>query len=112
MSDEFYSAKTTIDQRIADCITKRDILNERIERLKQVKAVWDDLPFKEGAVAFHKEFGNVLIKSIEYGSKEDTLEDIKYNIITCNRGTQKVSFRDVIEISKATEVLYGRENVR
>lgn len=90
-TDEFYSSKTTVDQRIADCVTKRDILNDRIERLKQVKAVWDDLPFKEGAVAFHKEFGNVLTKSIEYGTKRRKyIIGKKYYIIGSMTGTLTV----------------------
>lgn len=103
-----YDRNTTIDTRIADYISKRDSIDARIERLKQLKEIWDNLPFKEGDVAFHKEYGNVLIKSVIYGTTEEELEDIKYSIITCKDGYKKASYNELIPISEATKVLYAK----
>lgn len=109
MNNSPYNKNVSIDQRIQDCINKRNQLNDRIARLEQVKVLWNNLPFKEGDVAFHKEYGNILVKSIEYGTTEDELEDIKYNVITCHKGTVKVSFREVIPITETTKLLYEKK---
>ncbi len=105
----FYNKTIGIEQRIQDCVDKRDKLNERIKRLEEVKSIWDNLPFKEGDVAVHIEFGNILIKSIEFGTTEDDLEDIKYNIITCNHGIKKISFREIVAMTEAAKVLYVKK---
>lgn len=103
-----YGRKTSIEERIKDCIVKRDSLNSRIARLEEIKGVWDNLPFKEGDVAFHKQFGNVLIKSIDYGSSEEDLEKVEYRVYTTNHAVQTISYKDLIPISEATTLLYGK----
>lgn len=103
-----YGRKTSIEERIRDCVIKRDELNNRIARLQEVKAVWDRLPFREGDVAFHKTYGNVLIKSIIYGEKDEDLEKIDYRVFTLNNGVAQVSYKDLIPISETTSLLYGK----
>lgn len=107
-----YNAKTGLDERIADLEKKQIEITNKIARMKEIREIWDKLPFKEGDVAFHPEHGNVIVRSIEYGSKDSDFEDIKYVIVTSRAATVKVSYKDVIAISEATKVLYGKNDER
>lgn len=106
MDDKPYDKNVTIQQRIDDITKKIESLQERRARLEQVKEHWLKLRFKEGDAAFHREHGNVLIKSIEFGSKDEEIDVIKYNIVTLHKGTQKVPFTELVEISEVTKILY------
>lgn len=102
-----YNKTVSLDDRIADLVKKRDEITARIDRMNEVRDVYNKLPFGEGDVAFHTEYGNVIIKSIEYGPTEDDFQDIKYNAITRNNGTVKKSYREFVPITEATKILYG-----
>lgn len=102
-----YTKTVTLDQRIADLERKKEEIIAKIARMKEVREIYEKLPFGEGDVAFHAEYGNVIIKSIEYGPAESDYEDIKYNAITMNSGTVKKSFKEFVPITEATKILYG-----
>ena len=102
-----YNRYTTIDQRIADVRSKIEKFNSRLQRLEEVRAIWDQLKFKEGDAAYHPKFKNVLIKSIEYGNTEEAIDEIYYHVVTVKDGNQKVSFRDIVAINDTSKVIYG-----
>lgn len=107
-----YNAKTGLDERIADLEKKQIEIANKIARMKEIRQVWDSLPFKEGDVAFHPEHGNVIVRSIEYGSKDSDFEDIKYVIVTSRAQTPRVSYKELVPITEATKVLYGKNDER
>lgn len=102
-----YTKSVTLDQRIADLEKKKEEIIAKIQRMKDVREVYNALPFGEGDVAFHAEYGNVIIKSIEYGPAETDFEDIKYNVVTAHQGTVKKSFREFVPITEATKILFA-----
>jgi len=104
-----YNKAVTLDERIADLEKKRDEIIARIDRMRQVRDIYGQLPFGEGDVAFHAEYGNVIIKSIEYGPTEDDFQDIKYNAVTLRNGTVKKSYKEFVPITEATKILYGEK---
>ena len=107
-----YGKKTTFEERIADLESKKKTIEDKIQRMKDCKEVYENLPFREGEAAFHATHGNVLIRSIEFGAAETDFEDIKYGVVTLSGGYQKVSYKEVLPITEATKSLYGNSKVR
>lgn len=111
LTSPMYNKTVTLEQRIADLEKKKSEVENKIARMKEIKHVFDTLPFKEGDVAFHPDYGNVIIKAIQYGPAESDFEDIKYNVVTLN-GTVSKSYKEFVEISEATKVLFGKKDER
>lgn len=104
-----YNNKTPIDERIKDLEAKAKDIADRISRLKEVKKIHKELPFKEGDVAFHAEYGNILVKSIQFGPPESDFE-IKYIVVDMNAKTHTVEWKTLLPITEATKALYGKGN--
>jgi len=99
--------KEQIDQRLDRIQKEADKLTELKEKLK-------DLKFKSGDVAFHKDFGNVLVRQVlmkdDYSLGRDYTGiegDFAYEIITLE-GPQVVATDDVLPITELNKVLYGK----
>lgn len=99
---------TTIDIKVADLEKKIAEFSSRLARMKECRDQYLNLPFKEGDVAFHPKHGNVIIKRIEYGTEESSFEDIKYVCIDINAQTHKLPYKEVIEITNSTKLLFGK----
>lgn len=87
----------------------------KIEQLKKEQDLFDKalafaatLPFKVGDAAFHKEYGNVLISNI---LMDDNLSnDTTQYVIITNKGSQReVPMKEVMPISEATKILFGKK---
>jgi len=99
--------KDQIDQRLDRIQKEADKLNELKEKLK-------DLKFKSGDVAFHKDFGNVLVRQVlmkdDYSLGRDFTGvegDFAYEIVTMD-GPQVVATEDLLPITELNKVLYGK----
>lgn len=104
-----YNTKTSYETRLNDLVTKRDQLNERIKRMEDIKAIYETLPFKEGDAAFHPELGNVIIRNIQYGSREDDFEDIKYVVVDIKAHCSTKSYKEFMPITETTKLLYAKK---
>lgn len=103
-----YDKNTPLDDRIKDLELKIQQNTDKLQRMKECREVYKNLPFGEGDAVFHKEFGNVIIRSVEFGAAETNFEDITYTIVTIKAQTRKVSYKDVVAITPATKVIYGK----
>ena len=102
-----YTKDTPFEKRIADTEEKIAKLVERKERLIKCQGLWNSLPFKEGDVAFHNTYGNILICEVTLNVLENT-EQIEYRIVDRKRNTHKVKLEELIPITPSTKVLYGK----
>jgi hypothetical protein len=85
----------------------------RIEKLQQEIAEYDkieqfasELPFKEGDAAFHKDHGNVLIHGV---SINENFENSTYSIVLRTGKRLQVKTDELMPISEATKVLFGKK---
>jgi len=111
-------AKTQAQPRIL-----KDIINERIEsverqlgRLKQAKQELDGLTLQESDAAFHAEYGNVLIRRYKIADfttmgevKKEWDGSIIAEVITLSGGVVPVLATELVPITEATKVLFGKK---
>lgn len=101
----------------------RDMLQENIKRLeedlvkyKQLLEKIDTLKFKAGDVAFHKNYGNVLVREVIIKDNYSMViardiqavdGDFCYEIVTLN-GPVVVPVDELLPITEMNKVLYGK----
>ena len=77
--------------------------NDRIDKALEFIST---LPFQEGDVAFHKDYGNVIVDEIAININSP--EESSYYIIA--RGTKcNVPYKELVPISEATKILYSKK---
>lgn len=87
---------------------------EKINRVQTVKSYIDsNTTFKVGDVAFHKDFGNVLIRDIHisYSWTNDQIENpfISYSVWT-QKESERVYADSLVPITEATKILFNKKN--
>lgn len=97
-----YSDFEKITRPIKDHI---EVLQNQIEEIQKSKELYESLPFKSGDVAFHKTYGNVLIRGVTLN--RTNFDDSKYSIVTQDI-TINVGIDELVPISEATKVLFGK----
>lgn len=78
---------------------------KQLEKYNDLLKFVDGLPFKEGDVAFHKDYGNVIINGI---CINETVENSTYSVVIKTGNKMHVPIKDLMPISDATKVLYGK----
>ena len=96
--DSFDAEISALEKKISD-------YQDRLVSVKKAKDFYEGLPFKMGDVAFHKDYGNVLITGISV--HQDNFEESKYAIRSLN-GDFRVNVKDLVPITEATKALFGR----
>lgn len=96
-------------------------IEQRLSRIKEeeaklidLKEKLKDLQFKVGDVAFHKDYGNVLVRQVlmkdDYSLGRDFTGvegDFAYEIVTME-GPMVVPTSDLVPITEMTKALYGK----
>lgn len=96
----------SLGQRIRDLRDQREAIERQLEDLQKAQEFLDTLEFREGDVAVHKEYGNVLVKAIEVD--ETNLENSKYVVVGIRQQT-KVPYKDLMPLNDTTRTLYGNK---
>lgn len=78
---------------------------ENIAQAEKLKEDLKNLKFSIGDVAFHQEYGNVIVKGIELDRKHTT---IKGYLIVGRKGEFRVEQNTLLPLNETTKVLYGR----
>lgn len=99
-------AVQSFDQEIDNVKNKIKHYTESLAKLEKAKEFYDGLPFRLGDAAFHKDHGNVLIKSITVNQED--LEDSHYVIVGIDK-QYKVPIKELVPINEATKALFGRK---
>ncbi len=81
-------------------------LQENLASLIKAKEFYEGLPFRLGDAAFHKDYGNVIIKTITVN--KDDLEASQYVVVTVEKQA-KVNVKELVPITDATKALFGRK---
>lgn len=82
---------------------------DRKNRLSEILDIVKSLQFQEGDVAFHRNFGNILIKGAHLNIDERKETAVNYSIITSKGIIQVVPLDSIVPISEATKILFGKE---
>lgn len=104
-----YNKETPMDTRIKDLESKVEQMLVRIKRLKECKEVYNNLPYKEQDVAWHKDHGPVIVRAIEFGTPDSDFEDMKYVAVTITANTIRVPWRELLPYNDTTRALYGKQ---
>lgn len=81
-------------------------LQDEVDKYDRLIEFVDKLPFKEGDAAFHKDHGNVLVAGI---ALNETTENSTYSVITKKGNRYSVKVDELMPISEATKVLFGKK---
>jgi hypothetical protein len=81
-------------------------LQEEVDKYDRLIQFVDKLPFKEGDAAFHKDHGNVLVAGV---ALNETTENSTYSVITKKGNRYSVKVEELMPISEATKVLFGKK---
>lgn len=80
-------------------------LQNQIDQIEKSKEEYESLTFKSGDVAFHKQYGNVLIRGVTLN--KINFEASRYSIVTQDIMVS-VALDELVPISEATKVLFGK----
>lgn len=81
-------------------------LQKDLNRYDKTLEFIESLPFKEGDAAFHKDHGNVLIHGV---SINENFENSTYSIVLRTGKRLQVKTDELMPISEATKVLFGKK---
>lgn len=96
--EEIQQAKKAVQDQIR-------IKQDELTRYDEMLSFIDTLEFKEGDVAFHKDHGNVIVSGL---TLHEAVQDSQYVIVTKTGRKIAVATKDLLPISEATKVLYGK----
>lgn len=81
-------------------------LQQEMKKFDQILEFIEQLPFKEGDAAFHKDHGNVLIGGV---ALNEVVENSTYSIVLRTGKRLQVKTDELMPISEATKVLFGKK---
>lgn len=76
------------------------------EQLQKAQKFISELPFKAGDAAFHRNLGNVLVQGVLFNSGDH--DNSSYVILMTSGKRGQIPLNELVPISEATKVLYGR----
>lgn len=81
-------------------------LQNDLEKYDELVKFMDELPFKEGDAAFHKDHGNVLVSGVVLN---ETVQNSTYSVVLKTGRKLQVKTDELMPISEATKVLFGKK---
>lgn len=88
------------------CKESYKLLEAQKKAIEEGLEFMQNLPFKSGDAAFHRGLGNVLVQGIMFNI--GTFENSSYVIIMSSGKRGQVPLNELLPISEATKVLYGK----
>ncbi len=85
---------------------KMDALQKELEQYETLAQQIQEMKFKIGDVAYHKDYGNVVIKGVAIGNDKDMI--VCGYAILCRKGEYTVEQNELLPINETTKVLYGK----
>ena len=78
------------------------------EYLQATKEIYQNAEHKKKHPASHKQYGNVLIKTLYHGVDNGELAIVFADIVLADGSTQKrVPIKDIVPYNASSEILYG-----
>jgi fructose-specific phosphotransferase system component IIB len=97
--DELVQAAKNAQQKIESLQKELTQYENLAEQIKEMK-------FKIGDVAYHKDYGNVVVKGVSIGNDKDAI--VCGYAIVCRKGEYTVEQNELLPINETTKVLYGK----
>lgn len=110
------NVKKAVNKPLGESLSdKIEELETRLGRLKEAKKELDGLEIKEGDAAFHKDFGNVIVRRFFVGDataviavKKEYEGKIMAETVGLH-GSASVCADELVPITEATKVLFGKK---
>ena len=109
--DEYGNEVLVTEQDLKDDLEKlqRSVeeAKRKSEKIQEALSFIQSLPFRVGDAAFHRSLGNVLVNGVIVNSG-DNYNNSSYSITTLNGKRGQVPLNELVPISEATKILYGK----
>lgn len=109
--DEYGNEVLVTEQDLKDDLEKLqksvEEARRKSEKIQDALSFIQSLPFRVGDAAFHRSFGNVLVNGVVLNSGEG-YQNSSYSITMMSGKRGQVPLDELVPISEATKILYGK----